>query len=234
MTEVSLMTRSLLGMAPALISSLFLSATPAAAGEPGQKESALAEVVPLDDGDRRAITLEILKAHPLLSASPGIKYAEASRGFQISGDAPVNVEPHDYATVIFRPHTETGGIKNAYEAQCERAVPSGAWSCPDVQIRRYVKLDSQDFEVRVKGDLDLEGVIAVIDATRELAQSSVWDGSGILDTATIVFPANGGYVVSWRNPERTDAKAVEAFLRNGGSPANPHDWQAQWRQSESR
>lgn len=223
MTEVSLMTRSLPGMAPALISLLFLSATPAAAVEPGQKEIAPGEDMPLDDGDRRAITLEILKAHPLLSASPGIKYVEASRGFRSSDDA----------TVIFHPHAETGGIKNAYEAQCERAVPGGAWSCPVVQIRRYIKLDSQDFEVRVKGNLNLEGVLAVIEATRELAQASVLDGSGILDTATIVFPANGGYVVSWRNKEWKGQSSVEAHLRNGGSPANPNDWQVQLPQSRS-
>lgn len=213
-----------LNIAGTLLAASTLSASIATADASSPATTPTDYSVPLDESDLRMITLEVLKEHPLLSASPGIKAAYAMGAYSSLEDAKAVFPSMVMANVIFYPHTETGGIKQAFEAHCERKVSNSAWSCLSVQIRRYVKLDSQDYEVRVKGDLNLNGVIAVIEATRALAQMSVVDGSGIPDTAIMVLPANGGYVVAWGNKEGMGQATVEARLRNGGNSANPNDW----------
>jgi hypothetical protein len=206
---------------PLLLCSLWFAAWSAAAGEPGVKV-APGDKVPLDDADLRLITLTVLETNPLLSASSGIKYAEAWRNLTT-----------DSAMVIFHPHSESGGIKAAYQAHCDRDIPDGSWSCPAVVIRRYVKLDSQDFEVRVRGDIDLEGLLAVIEATRGPALTAAKDQSGLPDTVIMVFAANCGYYVSWGSREGMGQVSVEAYLREGGSPTNPNDWNVRLSQPET-
>jgi hypothetical protein len=180
---------------PLFLCSLWLLALPAAAGDartalsPGDK-------VPLEDADLRSITLRVLETHPLLAASPGIKHAEAWRN-----------PTTDSAMIVFHPHSETAGIKTAYQAHCNRDIPNGAWACPADVIRRYVKLESQDFEVRVRGAIDLQGVLALIEA-------------------------NGGYHVAWGNRDGMGQVSVEAFLREDGNPANPDDWKVRLYQPE--
>jgi hypothetical protein len=169
----------------------------------------------LKASDLDAITMEVLKQHPLLSASPGIKAAYGDRQYP-SGES---------AQVVFYPHAESRGVKQAFQVFCHRDDTVSAWSCPVVQIRRYVKLDSQDFEVRVKGDIDTNGVLAITEATRPLAASAVPDTSAA-DTVLVVFPANGGYVVSWGSKTGFGAVTVEARLRSAGNPSNPSDWEA--------
>ena len=93
-----------------------------------------------------------------------------------------------------------------------------------VEIRRYVKLDSQDFEVRVNGDLDLAGIQAVIEATRQPAAAAALQSSEVADTASSIFDVNGGYVVSWGDKNGMGRIGLEARLREDGNPADPKDW----------
>ena len=169
----------------------------------------------LEASELQEITLAVLKDHPILSASPGIKaafrYQHYSRG--------------ETADVVFYPHAESRGIKYAIQAFCNRESEEDAWDCSRVESRRYVKLDSQDFEVRVKGSLDMAGVLAITEATRPVAESAVADVSTV-DEVQIIFPANDGYLVGWGSEAGGGAVTVEAHLRDGGSAANPGDWEA--------
>jgi hypothetical protein len=100
-----------------------------------------------------------------------------------------------------------------------------AWTCDHVELRRYVQLDSQDFEVRVKGNLILEEVLALIQATRAIVHASTTDGSAVPETAIMVLPANGGYLVAWGSPDGQGGLTVEAHLRRDGNAATSEDWQ---------
>src|SRR5688572_28632698 len=100
----------------------------------------------LTASDRDAITLEVMSRYPILAASPGIKFASASRMYA-SGS---RMHPSgETAHVIFYPHSEVRGVKHALQVHCNRSESTEDWSCPIVEERRYVKLDTQDFEVRV-------------------------------------------------------------------------------------
>jgi hypothetical protein len=179
--------------------------------------------VELDQSELQLITLEILKTHPLLSASPGIKHVDATRAFSIRKDAD-SVSPFVEANVIFYPHFETGEIKQAFQAHCQREISSKAWSCPVVEIRRYVRLDSQNYEVLVKGDLDLAGIQAVIAATRQPAAAIALKRSEVADTAIILISSGAGYYISWGQENGMGTVALEAHLRAEGDPADPSDW----------
>lgn len=210
-------------IAATLLASAGLIVTCAAAT--GSSRTAVPECkVKVVDADVRAITLEVLKEHPLLSASPGIKFADATCEYSSTNDALSGTPSILIANVVFYPHTETRGIKQAYQAHCRRSTTGKAWSCPAVEIRRYVKLDSQDFEVRVTGNLDLAGIQAVVEATRQPAAAAALQSSEVADTASGIFDANGGYVVSWGDKNGMGSIGLEAHLREGGNPADPNDW----------
>src|SRR5262245_23488725 len=211
---------------PVLLCALSLTAMAATAEEFVPPEMRPDYKVPLTDEDLKAITLDLLQHFPMLASSPGIKYAEAHRLYYIERNGPASKEVA--ADVIFYPHAESAGIKYALQAYCQRGLAAGPWDCHTAEIRRYVKLDSQDFEVRVTGTLDLAGIQAVIAATRPLAAGAITKGSGIADTAVGVFEANGGYVVSWSTKDNMGGSAVEAHLLDGGDPANPDDWTVQF------
>jgi hypothetical protein len=135
------------------------------AGESADTADLQDETVPLTDNDLRMITLAVMETRPLVASSPGVKYAEGSRNYQIFRDREgPTVTPGVDADVIFYPHTETAGIKEAYQVHCLRAHPDGPWTCPHVALRRYVRLDTQDFEVRVNGDVAFEAVLALVEA----------------------------------------------------------------------
>src|SRR5262245_33230529 len=119
-----------------------LAARLAAAGEAPQADPALDTEIPLSDADLRAVTLQVLEQNPILASSPGIKAAFASRG-------PDTIQ---VANVIFYPHAETAGIKEAFQTVCRRESPDESWTCHPVRLRRYVKLENQDFELRVTGN----------------------------------------------------------------------------------
>ena len=177
--------------------------------------------VPLAESDLRAITLQVLATHPLLSSSPGIKYAESHRaGMTMPGGI-----KFDTADVVFYPHAESAGVKEAFQVQCRREVSSDLWTCDNVDIRRYVRLATQDFEVRVRGNLDHDELLALIEATRVVAQASTTESSVVANTAIIVLAANGGYFVNWGSPDGQGELTVEAHLRTDGNAATADDWQ---------
>lgn len=168
----------------------------------------------LPESDRDAITLDVMSRYPVLAASPGIKYARGSRRY------PTGESAH----VIFYPHAETRGVKHAFQVQCERSERAGEWSCPSVEVRRYVRLDTQDFEVRVVGDIDLDGVLALTDATRDLATTALPDA--VVDTVTIIHEINGSYLVGWSSSTWREGVSVQATLKPGGNAADAADWNA--------
>lgn len=215
------MTHVPLSIGATLLASTGLSVSCALAGE--STATAVPECrVKLEDADLQAITLEVLKVHPMLSASTGIKYADALCGYASMVDAEAASPSVIMANVFFHPHTETHGIKQAFETHCQRSASSQAWSCA-TEIRRYVKLDSQDFEVRVKGNLDLAGIQAVIEATRQPAALAGLKYSEVADTAHVILACSDGFVVSWGNKDGSGGLGLDARLRAGGIPADPND-----------
>lgn len=204
---------------------------PAQAGEPKPPADAPDPRVILEDADLRMITLEVMKTHPLLASSPGVKHAEAYRGYQVSneGDDP-GISPIVNASVIFLPHSETAGVRNALQAHCSREHEAADWTCPVVELRRYVRLENQDFEVRVKGDLSLEAVLALVEATRATAASASKGGSA--DTVSMMVPCDDGYFVSWTDRDHQTGVLVLARLAAGGNPEERDDWEASLHQEE--
>lgn len=206
---------------------------PAQASEPKPPADAPDPRVTLGDADLRMITLEVMKTHPLLASSPGVKHAEAYRGYHVSSEkgeprlsAVVN------ASVIFLPHSETAGVKNALQAHCSREHAAADWTCPVVELRRYVRLENQDFEVRVKGDLTLESVLALVEATRGTAISASKGGSEAVDTVSMMVPCDGGYFVSWTDRDHQSGVLVKARLAAGGNPEERDDWEASLHQEK--
>lgn len=187
---------------------------------------ALAErhTVPLTEADLQAITLDVVKRRPLLSASPGIKYSEAHRGFryhQMDGAGVIR------ANVLYYPHFDSGGVKQAYQVQCERSEPKGRWECPWIDIRRYIRVEGQEFETRVIGDVGTDAARALIEATREIAGAGFPDSAPVPSTAIIVSPMDSSestYLVWWGSSDGESTVGVEARLRNGGDPQSPRDW----------
>ena len=199
----------------ALVIPGLLNAPLVAAEEASSADYLLGDSVPLDDNDLQKITLQVLERNPLLSSSPGIKFASAQR----------SVRSTDVAHVIYYPHAESAGIKQAFQVKCWRQDSSQSWTCNPAEIRRYLQLESQDFEVRVKGKIGSEEALALIQATRDTLQASVTAGSIVSQTAIMIFPYNDNYLVSWGSSEGYQDLTVQARLSDGGNPANPGDWQ---------
>lgn len=170
----------------------------------------------LDASDLQKITLQVLEKNPLLSSSPGIKFAAAQR----------SVRSTDIADIIYFPHADSAGIKQALQVKCHRKEPSQSWTCNPAEIRRYLQLESQDFEVRIRGKIGSEAAFALIQATRDTVQASVTGGATVPQTAIMIFPYDGGYLVTWGSPEGYQELTVQARLADGGNPAAPEDWQA--------
>lgn len=206
---------------------------PAQASEPEPPSDAPDPRITLGDADLQMITLEVMKSHPLLASSPGIKHVDAYRGYRASGvedDAKVN--PIVQANVVFHPHSETSGVRNALQAHCSRGPADVDWSCPVVELRRYVRLQDQDFEVRVKGDLTLDAVLALVEATRGTALSASTDGSTAVDTVSMILPCGDGYFVSWADRDHKSGVLVKARLVSGGNPADRNDWEVSLHREE--
>jgi len=154
-----------------------LAARAVIAGELPQADYSLGDSVPLDDSELGAITLQALERNPLLSSSPGIKFASAQR----------SARSIDIADVVYHPHSDSAGIKQAFQLQCRRQMPNKLWMCGEAEIRRYLQLGTQDFEVRVTGDIEYEAALALIQATRSTAEASAIERSAVPDTGN---PAN--------------------------------------------
>ena len=173
------------------------------------------DMVPLDESELRAITLQVMEKNPLLASSLGIKHASAQR----------SVRSVDVADVIYYPHADSAGIKEAFQVQCRRQAPVKKWTCGDAEIRRYLQLETQDFEVRVTGAIGFKEALALIQATRGTVQASETDGSAIPETAILIWQEGDTFLVTWGSPEGYQELAVEAHLRDGGNPTEPEDWQ---------
>lgn len=185
------------------------------AEETSRGEYSLGESVPLSEADLQNITLQVMQKNPLLSSAPGIKLASAQR----------SVRSTDIASIVYFPHAESNGIKQAFQVRCLRQAPGDVWMCGDVRLRRYLQLASQEFEVRVTADIASEVALALIEATRETVQASSTGRTAIPETAIMILPDGNGYLVSWGSPEGQEALTVRAQLRDDGNPANPEDWQ---------
>jgi hypothetical protein len=172
------------------------------------------ENVPLSREDLRDITAQVMAKRPLLSSSPGIKYAEANR----IGKA------EDWAVVIYYPHSESAGMKEAFQVDCIRQVPNTAWTCEDATIRRYLALDTQDFEVRVRGPISSDAAIALIEATRKVLPVRTADVSDVPDTAMTLHSYDDSGTVAWVNFDGRSHQRVKGQLSEGGDPTRPQDW----------
>jgi len=199
----------------ALVSTVLIAPPLGAEKDASQAEYSLGASVPLDESDLQKITLQVMQKHPLLSSSPGVKFASAQR----------SVRSTDIASIVYFPHAESAGMKQAFQVRCLRQAPNGLWLCDDVEIRRYLQLDSQGFEVRVLGAIGTEVALALIQATRGTVQASRTDGSVIPDTAIMILPEGNGYLVTWGSPDGQQELTVRGHLRDGGNPARPEDWQ---------
>jgi hypothetical protein len=178
----------------------------------------LDEAVPLPDDELRQITVSLLERYPQLASSPGVKVAAAPLGGPGKSVGTV---------VVFYPHAESRGIKEALVAYCGRTYPDKIWTCHGVEIRRYAQLASQDFEVRVRGEISSEAALALIEASRRDLHAGVTAGSDLPNTATMVkAQKDGRYFVTWGTPEGFLEVVMVAELTAGGNPANPDDWHA--------
>jgi len=178
---------------------------------------------PLPENERQQITLSLIQRYPDLAASPGIKAASA---------APVNPPgEHGFVgiTVIYHPHAERLGVKEAYEAHCLREYPTTdtTWTCEDVTIRRYLQLSTQDWEVRVRANISAESAMALIEGSRRDLQSSTRDVSSLPNTAIMIVPhVNGDYRITWGAPDGRAKLTMLAHLSQGGDPENSEHWHA--------
>jgi len=150
----------------------------------------------------------------LVSSSPGIKFADADR---YNGS-------EDSAVVIYYPHLERAGIKEAFQVQCTRLVPDTRWTCDDVQIRRYLALDSQDYEVRVTGPIDSEAAVALIEATRKVLPVADNENSDVPVTAMLLSSYDDSAHVVWVNFAGEASLIIRGRVSAGGDPTRVDDW----------
>lgn len=145
--------------------------------------------VQLHDPDIREITELVLISNPELASSPGVKYAEGVTGRNGSV----------HAGLIFYPHSNSAGVKDALQVSCSRLAADLSWTCEEPRLRRYYQLEGQDFELRVvDGLLGSAESVAVVRATRSalpLGMSAASDGSC---EALSIMEAEAGYLVLWR------------------------------------
>jgi hypothetical protein len=201
-----------------LVASSVLVWSVAGADEP--PGPAIAEAVPLPPDELRQITVSLLQGHPELAGSPGVKSAGAYLGGPGSTDA---------ASVIYYPHTEHHGIKEAFQIHCRRTYPNVTWTCNEFAIRRYLQLASQDFEVRVVADISSDAAFALIEGARRDLDANATDVSSRPTTAIIITAHHdepGQYFLSWGTPQGSLTLTMLVQLADGGDPANPDDWRA--------
>jgi len=185
-------------------------------------DRAVDEPASLPEAELREITLSLLQLYPELAASPGVKASALYTG----GPGPL-----DGASVIFYPHADSHGIKEAFQVYCQRAHASQTWMCDEVTIRRYLRLDSQDFEVRLTGPISAEAALALIDASRRDLQASMTDATDLPSTTISIMPQccgrwDGSYLVTWGTPEGYGKLDMLARLAEGGDPVKPDAWHA--------
>lgn len=172
--------------------------------------------LPIPAHEREQIVLSLVDRYPEIASSPGIKaaYAPLDRG---KGSLMTNV--------IFHPHREVRGIKEAFQTLCGWDRQLEEWLCENVQIRRYLKLESQDFEVRVKGGISSEAALALIAASRQQLLASRGAIPDDISTATIILPRpDGAYHITWGTREGRGRLGMRATVREGADPTDPENW----------
>lgn len=180
-------------------------------------EPEIGEELPLSQAELDQISADVLAKNPLLASSPGIKFAHAQR----------SVRSTDIADIIFYPHAELAGLKQAFQVQCRRQGPVETWICSEAEIRSYLKLATQEFEVRVGGGIEMDVALALIEATRLVAHAAAIDQSKIANTAVAIWPRRDRYLVTWGSAEGFQTIITQAFLPDDGDPTDPADWQAE-------
>jgi hypothetical protein len=184
-----------------------------------QPISPAADDVPLPADEVRQITASLLERYPQLASSPGVKIATApDREGAGTSDATV---------VVFYPHTQSRGFKEALVAYCERMRSDKIWTCDHVEFRKYAQLASQDYEVRVRGEISSEAAFALIEASRRDLQAAAADRSDLPKTAVMVqAQKNDRYFVTWGTPEGIARVVMRGELTLDGDPTNSNDWRA--------
>jgi hypothetical protein len=173
---------------------------------------------PLPESERQQITLDLIQRYPELASSPGVKAASAP---------PPDTRGSVVISVIYYPHAERHGIKEAFEALCAREYPSTTWTCDDVSIRRYLQMESQDWEVRIRGDISAQSALALIDGSRRDLRAGITDASRLPSTAIMIVPhTDGDYRITWGLPGGQARLTMLACLADGGDANNPDDWHA--------
>jgi hypothetical protein len=184
------------------------------AGAQETRDFVVPESVPLPDDELSQITVSLLQRYPQLAGSPGVKSAGAYLG-----------DGSDLATVIYYPHVERRGIREAVEAHCRRAEREAPWACDEVWSRRYLQLASQTFEVRLLAGIPAEAAFALIEASRRDLDNGAGDAStAIMITAHHEEPRQ--YFIGWGTPDGVLTLTMLAQLEHDGDPANPDAWHA--------
>ena len=193
----------------------------ATASEHSSPDLTIGQSVPLDSSDLNDITLAVMNRYPLLSSSPGIRFAQAQR----------SVRSMDIATVIYFPHTESAGLKQAFQVRCERQASERPWVCNDVEIRRYLKLESQDFEVRITGEISTRAAMAAIQASRGLVKALAPKAG----TVSQVLPdGDGSYLIDWGTADGQGTLTTRARLKEGADPSQAEGWVITLFESDTR
>lgn len=184
-----------------------------AADDQSSNDNRRHEGAPLSQDDLRDISAQVMVKQPLLSSSPGIKVADASR-----------VWGEEFAFVVYHPHSEEAGIKQAFQVECARKPPNKAWNCEDASIRRYLALATQDYEVRVTGPIGFSAAMALIEASRQVLPLVADEGIAAPDTVRNISSFDDSANVVWVNFEGNSAILIRGNLAEGGDPALPDDW----------
>ena len=175
----------------------------------------IGDEVPLQASDLREITAQVLDANPELASSPGVKFAEAYR----------SARSEDVAIVIFYPHADTSGIKRALQVGCSRSGSDQPWTCDAAEIRRYLRVENQAFEVRVTGDIGSAEALAVVEATRASLPPNLEGGPADSCKAIMLRPANTGYKLQWSCKGRDKALFMHATAIAGADTTQTSGWQ---------
>jgi hypothetical protein len=186
-----------------------------AVADDARTAAATSDEVPLQASDLREITAQVLDANPELASSPGVKFAEAYR----------SARSDDGAFVIFYPHTDTGGIKQALQVGCSRSGSDQPWTCEAAEVRRYLRVESQAFEVRVTGDIGSAEAFAVVEATRASLPLDFEGGPADSCKAILLRPTNIGYKLQWSCNGRDKALFMHATAIAGADTTQTSGWQ---------
>ncbi len=169
---------------------------------------------PLEPSDVQQIEALVLAENPALSSSPGIKDASPQQ-ISRSGRS---------ARVIWYPHFSSGGVEEAFQVTCQQIDTHHPWTCKPATIRRYLNIETQDFAVRLLCDTPPETALALIHATRPWVREMTPDHSVVADTALVILRQNDSFVVAWGSPDEDETVDLQAWLEDGGDPADPADW----------